>query len=74
MLNGDKCISNTVKAVVKKGHIELLNPIEIPDGTEVLVTIPSFEETKFWLGASQSSLDSIWNNTGDDIYEQLLSR
>jgi hypothetical protein len=65
---------NTVKAVIRQGHIELLNHIEIPEGTEVLVTILSSEDGDFWTGASQSSLDSIWNNSEDDVYEQLLTR
>jgi hypothetical protein len=65
---------NTVKAVVRQGHIELLNPIQIPEGTEVLVAIPSPDEADFWTGASQSALDSVWNNPEDDIYEQLLAR
>ncbi len=65
---------NTVKAVVRKGHIELLHHIEIPDGTEVLVTIPSADDQVFWSGASQSALDSVWNNSEDDVYGQLLAR
>jgi hypothetical protein len=29
-------------------------------------------ETAFWLQASQSSLDAVWNNYEDDVYAQLL--
>jgi hypothetical protein len=29
-------------------------------------------ETVFWLQASQSSLDAVWNNDEDDVYAQLL--
>lgn len=64
---------NTVKAVVREGKIELLEQINLPEGTEVLVTILSDEE-QFWMEASQPSLSVIWNNTEDDIYEQLLKR
>jgi hypothetical protein len=28
-------------------------------------------ETVFWLQASQSSLDAVWNNDEDDVYAQL---
>jgi hypothetical protein len=62
---------NTVKAIVREGRIELLEQLDIPEGTEVLVTIPS-DETEFWLKASESSLGSIWDNLEDDVYEQLL--
>jgi hypothetical protein len=29
-------------------------------------------ETVFWLQASQSSLDAVWNNDEDDVYARLL--
>jgi len=64
---------NTAKAIVRKGRIELIDQINIPDGTEVLVTILS-DEAKFWLRASEPSLASIWDNEEDDVYEQLLKR
>lgn len=64
---------NTVKAIVKEGKIELLEQINIPEGTEVLVTILS-EEAGFWLKASESSLASVWDNKEDDVYEQLRKR
>ncbi len=64
---------NTVRAIVKEGKIELLEKIDIPEGTEVLVTILS-DEMQFWLGASAASLDTVWDNHEDDVYEQLLTR
>ena len=64
---------NTVKAVVRKGNIELIEQINLPEGAEVLVTILS-EEEQFWTDASEPSLSKIWNNEEDDIYEQLLKK
>ncbi len=64
---------NTVKAIFKEGRIELLEQVDIPEGTEVLVTILS-DEAEFWLRASESSLASVWDNEEDNIYEQLLKR
>ena len=64
---------NTVKAVVREGRIQLLEQVNIPDGTEVLVTILS-DEAEFWLQASESSLAVVWDNEEDDVYEQLLKR
>jgi hypothetical protein len=66
-------MSNTVRAIVREGRIELLGNIAIPEGTEVLVTILS-DDTQFWLGASQQSLAAVWDNEEDDVYEQLLKR
>ncbi len=64
---------NTVRAVVREGKIELLEKMEIPEGTEVLVT-PLVSESDFWLNASASSLDSVWDNSEDDVYAELLER
>ncbi|MEL7360173.1 MAG: hypothetical protein AAFN40_27035 [Cyanobacteria bacterium J06560_6] len=33
---------------------------------------PQQSEKKFWRIASQTSLDTVWENTEDDIYTQLL--
>ncbi len=63
---------NTVWAVVREGRIELLEDVELPEGAKVLVTLLSDGNGRFWLDASQSSLDAVWGNSGDDVYAQLL--
>jgi hypothetical protein len=62
-----------IRAVVREGRIELLEEVEIPEGTEVLVT-PLPDESNFWLNASESSLDSVWDNAEDDVYAELLEK
>ena len=57
---------NTVKAIIKEGKVELLEPIDIPEGTELLVTILS-DDAGFWLQASESSLASVWDNEEDEF-------
>jgi hypothetical protein len=64
---------NTIRAVVREGKIELLEQVEIPEGTEVLVT-PLINEPDFWLNASESALDSLWDNSEDDVYAELLEK
>jgi hypothetical protein len=64
---------NTIRAIVREGKIELLEEVDIPDGTEVLVT-PLVEEPEFWLGASESALDAVWDNSEDDVYAELLEK
>lgn len=64
----------TVWATVRQGKIELLESLEIPEGTKVLVTLLSEDETDFWLQTSQVSLNAIWDNTEDDVYDQLLQK
>lgn len=62
----------TIWATFRQGKVELLEQVEVPDGTRVLVTILPEEEDEFWLQASQVSLDAIWDNEEDDVYAQLL--
>jgi hypothetical protein len=62
-----------IRAIVREGRIELLEEVEIPEGTEVLVT-PLTDDLNFWPGASESSLDSIWDNAEDDVYAELLEK
>jgi hypothetical protein len=63
---------NTVRAVVRKGKIEVVEPVDLPEGTTVLVTVLTDDDTQFWSRVSQVSLDAIWDNAGDDVYAELL--
>jgi hypothetical protein len=61
---------NTAWAVIRNGKIELLQPLELPEGTRVLVT--PLLESDFWLTAGHSALAKVWDNSDDDVYAQLL--
>ena len=62
----------TLWATIREGKIELLESTELPEGTRVLVALLPDDEACFWLQASQTSLDAVWDNTEDDVYAQLL--
>jgi hypothetical protein len=62
----------TLWATIHQGKIELLESTEIPEGTRVLVTLLPDDDAGFWLEASQTSLDAVWDNNEDDVYAQLL--
>ncbi len=65
----------TTWAVVKKGKIELMEDIPLPEGTRVIVTLlVEDDESQFWSLASQHSLASIWENAEDDVYAELLQK
>jgi predicted DNA-binding antitoxin AbrB/MazE fold protein len=64
---------STIRAVVRDGKIELLEPVTLPDGAQVLVTVLTDEDHTFWQGASELSLKQIWENPEDDIYAELLT-
>jgi hypothetical protein len=63
---------NTVRAIVREGKIELLVEMDIPEGTEVLVT-PLIDETDFWLRADRPTIDAVWDNEDDNVYAELLA-
>jgi hypothetical protein len=63
---------NTLWATVRQGKIELLESAERPEVVRVLVTVLPDNEAQFWVDASQTSLDAVWDNTEDDVYAQLL--
>ena len=65
---------NTVWAIVREGKIELLERVDIPEGTKVLVTLLPDDDTRFWLYASQTALDKVWDNKDDDVYAELLKK
>ena len=59
------------RAIVNDGRIEPLEDIDVPDGTQLLITVVSNGDD-FWMRAGQPSLDAVWNNREDDIYGELL--
>lgn len=65
-------MSRTLRAIIHEGKIEPLEDVSFPEGSKVLVTLLPEEETEFWFGASQASLDAVWDNPADDVYGQLL--
>ena len=62
------------RATIRQGKIEFLEATELPGGAQVLVTFLLDEESDFWLKASQSSLDAVWDNPEDDIYAERLEK
>ena len=65
-------MSKSLRAIIRKGKIEPLEEVNLPEGSKVLVTLLADNETEFWLQASQASIDTIWENSEDDVYAQLL--
>jgi hypothetical protein len=64
---------STLRAVVRDGKIELLEPVPLPEGVQLLVTVLTEAEQTFWQGASEPALNRIWDNPEDDIYADLLT-
>ncbi len=65
---------NAMWAIVREGKIDFLEDVDLPEGADVLVTVLSDEDTRFWQAASQTALDAVWNNEEDDVYAELLKK
>lgn len=63
---------STVRGIVREGRITLLEGVDLPEGTPVLVTLLQDEEAEFWSAASGGALDAVWDNAEDDVYGELL--
>ncbi|MBM2816507.1 MAG: hypothetical protein HW421_3269 [Ignavibacteria bacterium] len=64
----------TFQTQYKHGQIILNNEVNIPEDATIFVSFKDNTTDDFFLKASESSLDNIWNNSEDDIYEQLLEK
>ena len=64
----------TLWAVIRRGRIEPLERVDLPEGARALVTLLPDGDMEFWLQTSQGSVDAIWDNTEDDVYAQLLKK
>lgn len=64
----------TFKTQYKKGKILLIKDVSIPEDAIIFVSFKDNQKEEIFLNASESSLDKVWNNNEDDIYEQLLKK
>jgi hypothetical protein len=65
-------MASTIWGVVHGGKIEVSEGVDLPEGCEVLITLPSDATSGFWEAASEKSLAEVWDNAQDDAYAQLL--
>ena len=49
-------------ATVRQGKIELVEPVDLPEGTTVEVTLLAENDAEFWIQSSQIALDAVWGN------------
>ncbi len=65
-------MTTTLRATIREGRIETLEPVKFPDGARVVVTLQPDEGDAFWSQTNESSLRKIWGNSEDDAYAALL--
>jgi hypothetical protein len=73
-------MTTTVNAIYEEGRLVLPEPLPLPDHTPVRVTIESGNSEAFdrdrtaWLKLSEASLQKVWDNPADDVFNELLSQ
>ncbi len=63
-----------LRAVVRGGKVEVLDPVDLPDGMELQVAVLSADDRQFWSRVSRQWLNTIWGNPEDDVYAELLRK
>ncbi len=64
----------TIQTKFKDGQIIINNDIDIPNDSPILVSYINNIDKELNLKATEISLDKIWNNQEDDIYEQSINK
>ncbi len=63
-----------MEAVYDDGKLILPDRLPLPDKTRVLVTIKSDTERAGWLRVSEQALLRAWDNSEDDVFNELLTK
>jgi len=73
-------MTKTMAAIYENGVLKLPGTLPLPDKTPVTVTIESEMavtedgERTIWLKASEAALTTTWDNSADDVFNDLLPR
>lgn len=63
-----------MEAVYEDGKLILRERLPLPDKTRVVVTVESDTERAVWLKVSEQALLRTWENLGDDVFNELLTK
>jgi hypothetical protein len=67
-------MNTTVEALYDDGKLILQHPLPLPGKTRVLVTVETDPERGAWLRVSEEALMRAWDNSDDDVFNELLSK
>jgi predicted DNA-binding antitoxin AbrB/MazE fold protein len=72
-------VTKTLEAIYEGGVLKLPTQLPLPEKTRVLVTLETAEpaedgERAAWLKFSEDTLTRVWDNTADDVFNELRSR
>ena len=67
-------MTTIVDAIYEDGKLVLQQPLPLPEHARVRVTVESDLERDAWLRLSEESLTKAWDNSADDIFNELLEK
>ena len=67
-------MTTTVDAIYEDGKLVLPHPLSLPEKSHVRVTIETDIEREAWLKLSEASLEKVWGNDADDVFNELLQK
>ncbi len=73
-------MTTTVEAIYENGMLKLSGPLPLREKAQVVVTIHSKplsgedKERRAWLKASEEALARAWDNSADDVFNELLDK
>ena len=71
-------MSTIVDAVYEQGWLKPLKPLQLPEHARVQLTLTAGVvedvERQEWLAHSERTLMKVWDNTADDVFNELLQK
>jgi predicted DNA-binding antitoxin AbrB/MazE fold protein len=67
-------MSQVVEAIYENGVLRPLAPLQLAEHARVLVAVESSDDERAeWLTQSQRTLTKVWDNSADDVFNDLLT-
>ena len=68
-------MTTTVEAIYEDGKLVLPRPLSLPEKSHVRVTIETTDnDREAWLKLSEESLQKVWDDDADDVFNELLPK
>ena len=67
-------MTQVVEAIYENGVLRPLAPLQLAENTPVRVAVDSSDDERAeWLAQSQRTLTTVWDNSADDVFNDLLT-
>ena len=73
-------MTTTVEAIYENGMLKLSGPLPLREKAQVVVTVQTEplsvgdKERQAWLKSSEETLTRAWDNSDDDVFNELLDQ